>query len=212
MLDLFKDDKFRISDYGGIKKSGEEINLHLRISPKKDSIINEIQSSMENNNLEEKISNLRKEEETIYNELLLSMTKWIDKAKEICINELALQYNNLSKPKSTHNQWVLRPQSTHFEEVSNSVYSMFVIITSDKFDIRVTWLLETNSSLPNRNVEIAGQTNKKFKDEESMLKYVEGRKKAYAHLFTEEYPIVPKEYENIFKFNGLLLPNYRVEE
>ena len=44
-----------------------------------------------------------------------------------------------------------------------------------------------------------------------MEKYLNGRIKAYAHLFTEVSPPVPPEYADHFKVNGLLLPGYAVE-
>lgn len=57
---------------------------------------------------------------------------------------------------------------------------------------------------------IAGQRNKRYTDKEKALKYIEGRKKAYSHLFKEVTPAIPKEHQNLFKKNGLLLNGYRV--
>ncbi|MCI9068399.1 MAG: hypothetical protein HFI65_07005, partial [Lachnospiraceae bacterium] len=41
--------------------------------------------------------------------------------------------------------------------------------------------------------------------------YLDGRKKAYSHLFAEISPPVPKEHENCFTVYGVLLPGYSVE-
>ena len=38
-----------------------------------------------------------------------------------------------------------------------------------------------------------------------------GRIKAYAHLFTEISPQIPKEYDELFRVNNQLLPGYRSE-
>ena len=43
------------------------------------------------------------------------------------------------------------------------------------------------------------------------MKYLEGRKNSYSHLFTEVSPPVPKEYERHFTVYGALLPGYTVE-
>ena len=59
--------------------------------------------------------------------------------------------------------------------------------------------------------KIAGQ-EKKFKTKEEMEKYLNGRIKAYDHLFHEEYPVVPKEYADMFMFHGMVKPGYRIEE
>lgn len=80
----------------------------------------------------------------------------------------------------------------------------------------VTWDITTNSlcGYGSRRpyIKIAGQDRKMFKDKEKAEKYLQGRIKAYSHLFKEINPIVPKEYEECFKVNGLLLPGYVVEE
>ena len=44
-----------------------------------------------------------------------------------------------------------------------------------------------------------------------MEKYLNGRIKAYDHLFTEISPPIPQEYAEYFKVNGMLLPGYTVE-
>ena len=44
-----------------------------------------------------------------------------------------------------------------------------------------------------------------------MEKYLQGRIAAYAHLFTEISPPIPKEHRKHFCVNGVLLPGYTVE-
>ena len=44
-----------------------------------------------------------------------------------------------------------------------------------------------------------------------MDKYLQGRINAYAHLFTEISPPIPKGEEKRFSVNGILLPGYTVE-
>ena len=60
-------------------------------------------------------------------------------------------------------------------------------------------------------MKIAGQDRKVFADRAAMEKYLAGRQKAYANLFTEVSPQIPKQYAECFKVNGVLLPGYTIE-
>ena len=44
-----------------------------------------------------------------------------------------------------------------------------------------------------------------------MEKYLQGRIKAYSHLFTEISPPIPENEQKRFCINGVLLPGYTVE-
>lgn len=59
--------------------------------------------------------------------------------------------------------------------------------------------------------KIAGQNQKRYTDKNAAMKYLEGRKKAYSHLFTEISPPVPEQYRRHFTVHGALLPGYTVE-
>ena len=59
--------------------------------------------------------------------------------------------------------------------------------------------------------KIAGQNQKRYTDKAAALKYLEGRKKAYAYLFSEVSPPIPQKYERHFKVYGTLLPGYSIE-
>ena len=74
----------------------------------------------------------------------------------------------------------------------------------------LSWSVYTNSPDGYGQAKIAGQ-EKKFADKAAMEKYLNGRIKAYQHLFTEISPPIPKEYADHFKVNGQLLPGYTVE-
>lgn len=51
-----------------------------------------------------------------------------------------------------------------------------------------------------------------FKDKAEAEKYIQGRIKAYSHLFTEISPPIPKEYEKSFMVHEHLLPGYVTEK
>lgn len=79
----------------------------------------------------------------------------------------------------------------------------------------LTWLLVFNTpqnpDYSGHGRQIAGQSQKRFDDKASMEKYLRGRIKAYAHLFTEISPPIPKEHSRRFCVNGLLLPGYTID-
>ena len=75
----------------------------------------------------------------------------------------------------------------------------------------VTWDLYLNSPKDGYSIHLAGQDKKRYTDKASAVKYLDGRKKAYSHLFAEISPPIPKEHENCFTVHGALLPGYTVE-
>ncbi len=75
----------------------------------------------------------------------------------------------------------------------------------------VTWDVYVNSPKEGYGEKIAGQNQKRYTDKAAAMKYLDGRKKAYSHLFTEISPQIPKEYEHHFTVHGTLLPGYTVE-
>ena len=68
----------------------------------------------------------------------------------------------------------------------------------------------TNSPVGHNNC-IAEQ-ERSFKDKAEAEKYIQGRIKAYSHLFTEISPPIPKEYEKSFMVHEHLLPGYVTEK
>lgn len=107
-------------------------------------------------------------------------------------------------------------------EISNRVYKMFCQIREQttynreaKQDVPtawyVTWDLYINSPRKGYNIHLAGQDKKRYTDKAAAERYLDGRKKAYSHLFAEISPPIPKEHENCFTVNGVLLPGYTVE-
>ena len=221
-MNKFNDEKFNIYSYGCGLKSGDEIKLKISISPKKELLKNEVDELIKKNSLQDNLSKLKEEELKIYNGLLESMDKWIEKAKEISLYEMAISYNNIKEVDHTYNKWVEEKDGSVFNsKISNMVYGMsFRVYTRENYRTKVVsyevsyqvYINEYDYNYSRWNYsEIASQERKKFSDEEKMIKYIEGRKKAFSHLFEEVNPPVPKEYENLFTVNGVLLPNYKVE-
>lgn len=133
-----------------------------------------------------------------------------------------LEYLHTPEVYHTANQWRPDPNNSDWDEISNRVYKMQCRIREDtKYDRMsetmvpvawcVTWDVYVNSPKQGYGEKIAGQNQKRYTDKAAAMKYLDGRKKAYAHLFTEISPQIPKEYERHFTVNGALLPGYTVE-
>lgn len=133
-----------------------------------------------------------------------------------------LEYLHTPEVYHTANQWQPDPNNSDWDEISNRVYKMQCRIREDtKYDRMsetmvpvawcVTWDVYVNSPKQGYGEKIAGQNQKRYTDKAAAMKYLDGRKKAYAHLFTEISPQIPKEYERHFTVNGALLPGYTVE-
>jgi len=134
----------------------------------------------------------------------------------------ALEYLRTPEVVHTGNEWHKTGNWRDAEEISNRVYKMTCSVWEDtKYDREtkqsvpvawyVTWDVYVNSPKQGYGEKIAGQNQKRYTDKAAAMKYLEGRKKAYSHLFTEISPQIPKEYERHFTVNGALLPGYTVE-
>lgn len=149
--------------------------------------------------------------------------QWEQQAATTQLLDMALEYFRTPEVKHTGNQWEEDEESYNRKFISNRVYKMSYNIWEkteydrDKKELvpvawYVSWNVYLNSPLLGYSEHIAGQRNKRYTDKNAALKYIEGRKKAYAHLFTEISPVIPKEYEDYFKVYDTLLPGYTVEE
>ncbi|MBQ4213796.1 MAG: hypothetical protein II673_01345, partial [Ruminococcus sp.] len=146
---------------------------------------------------------------------------WEQKAALTMLIDRALSYKRVPQVEHTSNQW----QQSHYRDteiVSNMVYKMSVSLYEDNhYDNDtgqfvsdawiVTWGVSLNTPDEYRTKKIAGQDRKRFSDKDAALKYIDGRKKAYTHLFTEISPPIPERYADRFSKNGLLLPGYVVD-
>lgn len=160
-------------------------------------------------------------EEVIFSKLRASLQEWAEQAANTQLLDKALQYVKTPPVKHTGNRWVNGEYDWH--RISNTVYMMdYRIWGNTRHDrtaqksFTTSWELSWSVHLQDpadfrSNGRIAGQDRKRFADKAAMDKYLQGRIKAYAHLFTEISPPVPKEHIRRFTVNGHLLPGYTVE-
>ena len=159
-------------------------------------------------------------EEAIYSGLREQADTWEEQAGKTLSFEKAIEYARTPAVQHTSNKWEERDHNRH--EISNAVYRMnYYVYENTRYDrekqesvpysYSLTWSVYTNGPERNRQMKIAGQDRKVFPDRAAMEKYLAGRQKAYANLFTELSPQIPKQYAECFKVNGVLLPGYSVE-
>ena len=132
----------------------------------------------------------------------------------------AIEYARTPETEHTANEWKAADYDRHIR--SNRVYQMtYHIYENTRYDREkqksvpyswtLSWSVRTNSPDGYRQAKIAGQDRKVFADKAAMEKYLNGRIKAYNHLFTEISPPIPPEYAQCLKVNGQLLPGYTIE-
>ena len=165
-------------------------------------------------------------ENAIFSKFSEIEAEWLKQAAETVAIRKAKQYLMVLPVDHTSNQW----KKDQYEncELSNMVYKMTYRIyeqthydrTKQKTVIDawyLSWYLHYNTvrnptpDLTGDGWQIAGQRDKRFTDKADMERYLQGRIKAYAHLFTEISPPIPKGQEGRFSVNGILLPGYTVE-
>ena len=159
-------------------------------------------------------------EQAIFEVLKQQAAAWDAQAGNTLTFDKAIEYARTPAVTHTENQWQADENNNH--TISNQVYQMRYHIyentrynreqgKSIPYSYTLTWGVYTNSPDRYGQAKIAGQDRKVFADKAAMEKYLNGRIKAYQHLFTEISPTIPQEYADYFKVNGQLLPGYTVE-
>lgn len=173
--------------------------------------------------LQKLLEDSKEKENEIIAKIKLIAEQWEEQAATTNAIQAALEYLNTATVEHTNNQWSGKEGYENYEEISNNTYKMYVrFYTYDKYcqdlqkHVPYVWYVSygvlTNSPNDYYHKKIAGQQKKRFTDETAAMKYIAGRKKAYAHLFKELTPPVPAQYAEHFKVNGVLLPGYTIEK
>ncbi len=206
-------------------EAGSELKISSYMSPSTSGLnISDLVSHPFSKLLEMEEASVQQEKD-IYSQMCDMENQWIQQAKETIRIRQAKDYLEMPIPEHTSNHWV---RDGDWHRISNMVYKMswfsyerspYRYSGSGKRKHDTIWCLTWSVTLnalicpPFRydTREIAGQRDKTFLERADMEKYLQGRIKAYAHLFTEISPPIPKDDENYFCVHGLLLPGYTVE-
>lgn len=154
-------------------------------------------------------------EKTAFEKVRQATQNWEKQAAVTRQYDRAIEYLKVPEVSHTSNKWE-KDQYDKFT-ISNRVYKMTYDIyersswrtDAKKYDVR--WNICTNRPQSQSSYKVAGQERVCATREEAE-KYIQGRIKAYSHLFTEISPPIPKEYEKSFMVYGQLLPGYITEE
>ena len=156
-------------------------------------------------------------EKTAFEKVRLAAVNWETQAAVTRQYDRAIEYLKVPEPEHTSNKWV-KGEYDRFT-ISNRVYKMSYDIyerssyryrtNEKKYDVR--WSIYTNRPASQDSYKVASQERVCATREEAE-KYIQGRIKAYAHLFTEISPPIPKNLEKSFMVYGQLLPGYTTEE
>lgn len=212
---------YSVHDYDTLDPGAElKIQHGVRFNPDAADLSPYINKSAEE--LQSMRENSSKREHEIFEKLCAEVKEWEVQAAATMLLDKAIEFVKMPEIKHTANQWQKNEYGSR-DEISNMVYSMSCSIyekTRYNHELKemvpvsweVTWGVCVRNPIPGHyGRQIAGQQNKKYADKAAAEKYLQGRIKAYAHLFTEISPPVPKAYADQFKVNGQLLPGYTIE-
>jgi len=210
---------YSVYDYRNQIKPGDKMKLEISITPQQEVLeisqfvpkpLKQLQAMREESVAAEHV---------IYDNLRESARAWETQAANTMLLDMAIEYVKTPKVQHTFNKW---EKDDYGHTISNMVYRMkYHIYTHTRYDkemqqsvpcsFDVSWDLRTNSPDIRNNSTIAGQCRKRYADIEDAEKYINGRIKAYSHLFKEISPPIPQEHAKRFKVNGQLLPGYSIE-
>lgn len=154
-------------------------------------------------------------EDFAYHDAISAVERWESQAAITRRIDRVIEYLKVPEVKHTSNEWVKGDYDYNY--ISNQVYKMSYKLQegyswrgkSAKWEVR--WDLCMNSPKEHCNKQIAGQ-EKFYANKADAEKYLQGRIKAYSHLFTEISPPVPDEHKGLFSLYGQLFPGYITEE
>ena len=210
---------YQTYNYADKLEAGKRIRIEHLISmskPEIDGLVSRDLAVLTKQRLES-----AEKEEAIFVKLQDACKEWEKQAAQTQRLDKAIQYVKIPAVKHTSNRWV--ENEYHWHQRSNAVYCMSYRVDDNTYYDRTAQKMVTNSwdlswsiylqdsAGLRTSVRIAGQERKRFGDKAAMEKYLQGRIKAYSHLFTEISPPIPKKYVERFTVNGQLLPGYTVE-
>lgn len=222
--------KYKVYDYADNLIPGQELKIHHTVYAHEEASKTYVPNILHNRSMDEIDEEIEfgiAREKQLFENLKKAIKEWENQAALTAYFKEAREFFKLKPIEHTGNKWTRIDESNYTQKRSNAVYEMFYRIS-----VYTKWDEEKNDTVPfkyflhwdlfahapyieryNTALKryIAGQ-EKTFKTKEEMEKYLAGRIKAYDHLFQEEYPVVPKEYAEMFMFHGMVKPGYKIAE
>lgn len=171
------------------------------------------------NELQAFIDDCTKKEQNTYQTILAAVNQWEKQAAITQRYIRALTYVKTPESIHTDNKWTTDKDGGR--TISNKVYKVTCNLQENTRwnrwkgkglppRWRVSWALNTNSPVEGMNTQIAGQV-REFHEKAAAEKYLNGRISAYAKLFTETSPPIPRDYAFSFYVSSTLLFGYQIE-
>lgn len=202
---------------------GKELRIfcYANIGEKDLDLSELVKLSLERLKAEEDAS-IEKEKE-LFSKIESGISEWQEQAKETIRLRKAQEYLRTLPVHHTSNQWV--ENANDWYELSNMVYKLTYHVSKNTFSqgygkpptvrYSLSWSLVFNTPRKPSDYQsgwkIAGQSDKRYMDVAEMERYLQGRIKAYSHLFTEISPPIPEKDKKHFCINGTLMPGYTIE-
>ena len=159
------------------------------------------------------------QEKAIFSKFSEIEAEWRKQAAETIAIRKAREYLRALPVEHTSNQW--KVNQFGWNVLSNMVYKMSYRVSENKtpdgtlinctlsWDIHYNTLQHPTPDYTGDGWKIAGQSDKRFATKEELERYLQGRIKAYAHLFTEVSPPIPKGEERRFSSTASFSPAIR---
>lgn len=215
---------YRVYEYSDRLTPGKELKIEHTLSFDQEKADLTDLTALPTNELETLKEASAKLEQSIFEKLCDAVEEWEQQGANTLRIVKAMEY--VCTPEIAHTSNIWKKGEYEWNEISNRVYKMtYHIYENTSYDHRlkksvpasweVSWYVSFNQpNTPNysgQSAHIAGQERKRYTDRAAMEKYLQGRKDAYAHLFTELSPTIPRGESSRFCVNGQLLPGYTVE-
>lgn len=223
MLNIEKGKTYDAYEFGsGIKEDSITLKRNIFLTQLTD--ISDL-VAMTKEDLELLLNENAQKEASIWNQMQKQAEEWEFFAAKRLMLQKAIKMKTISPVEHTSNVWQRDRDGNEF--ISNMVYHMSIRVYEDRTWVveaqdyktnawYVTWDLWFNTpikggTIQNKGTYVAGVDRKRFTDHDAMLRYIAGRKKAYAKYFAEISPPIPAVKAHLFSICNALLPGYTLK-
>ena len=198
---------YRVYDYRDNLQSGKELRIeHTIYLEDIETLKALIELPIEE--IEERKAAYEATEQAAYEKVKETAKEWEEAAANVAACTQAIEYLKVPPVQHTSNQWVKKENGWH--ECSNMVYRMsYQFYERMNGTVIAEWNIYTAPQNVSNIYRVEG-VSRRCATREEAEKYIQGRIKAYAHLFAEISPAVPQKYKSAFIVNGVVLPGYKI--
>lgn len=199
---------YKVYDYRDNLQSGKELKIEHSIYLEDAEALKAL-TELPIEEIEKRKASYEATEQAAYEKVKEAAKEWEETAANVMACTQAVEYLKVPPVQHTSNQWVKKENGWH--ECSNMVYRMnYQIYERINGTIIVEWSIYTAPQQTIGSMYRVEGLSRRCATREEAEKYIQGRIRAYAHLFAEISPPVPQKYKNAFMVSGLVLPGYKI--